>query len=254
VQIRENSLAGWTREDGAQRAAQTIAVLPVGALEQHGPHLPLATDALLAEHIAYAATAELPGFVVAPTVSYGCSHHHLPYGATASLQTSSLLAALVDLTETLLASAFAGVFILNGHGGNAEVVQLTARDVSLTRQAFVAGGSYFQIAAKDLRKVGALDVGEMPGHAGAFETSLMLAAFPELVRPLSGEPASPPPGGWPTGRSYRLGSPGPFRPPRGYSDSPQGASAEAGQAFLEVCIEAVREALLDFGTVARDRD
>ena len=254
MSIRENSLAGWTREDSHQRAAETIVVVPVGALEQHGPYLPLATDALLAEHIAYAATAELPGFVVAPTVSYGCSHHHLPYGATASLRTSSLLAALGDLTETLLASGFAGVFILNGHGGNAEVVQLTARDVSLAKQAFVAGGSYFQIAAKGLREVGAFDLGEMPGHAGAFETSLLLAAHPELVRPLSGEPVPPPPGGWPTGRSYRLGSPGPFRSPQGYSDSPQAASAAAGQAFLDVCVRAVRDALLDFGTVSRARD
>lgn len=253
MMIRQNSLAGWTREDSAQQAAETIAVVPVGALEQHGPHLPLATDALLAEHVAYAASAGLPGFAVAPTVSYGCSHHHLPYGATASLQTSSLLAVLVDLTETLLASGFAGVFILNGHGGNAEVVQLTARDVSLAKQAFVAGGSYFQIAGEALREVGAFDLGEMPGHAGAFETSLMLAAFPELVRPLSAAPVSPPPGGWPTGRSYRLGSPGPFRTPLGFSDNPQGASAEAGRALLEVCVAAVREALLDFEKVSRGR-
>lgn len=252
--MNKNSLARWTREDSAKYAADTIAIIPVGALEQHGPHLPLATDALLAEHIAYAASAELQGFVVAPALSYGSSHHHLPYGATASLRTTSLLAALSDLAETLLTSGFAGVFVLNGHGGNAEVVQLAARDVSLAHRSFVAGGSYFEIAELGLRDSGAVNVGEVPGHAGAFETSLMLAAFPELVRPISMDPSPAPATGWPSGRSYRLASPEPFRAPLGYSDNPPGASPEIGRQFLDICVHAVREALLDFRTVARGRD
>lgn len=244
--MAHNSLSEWTREDSADSAKRSVVVLPVGALEQHGPHLPLATDTLLAEHIAYAATAGLPDVVVAPAFTYGCSAHHLPYGATASLRTDTLLSALSDLANSLLESGFAGVFILNGHGGNTEVVQLTARDVALDRQAFVGGGSYFQIGESRLREAGALEIGELPGHAGAFETALMLAAFPGMVRPRLMPQRKPPESGWPESRSYRLGSPGPFRSPHGYSDDPTAASVQIGQELLSQCIEAVREALQDF--------
>lgn len=242
-------LAEWTREEAAELAPRTIVVLPVGALEQHGPHLPLACDALLAEHVARSAASELSGFTVAPTFAYGCSHHHLPFGGTASLRTTALFASLTDIVGSLLASQFAGVFLLNGHGGNSEVVRLVARDLGLERQAYLAGGSYFEIAAERLAASGATDLGELPGHAGAFETSLMLAAFPELVRvslaPVRHKPAT----GWPRQRSYRLATPGPFRG-EGFSDDPSAASAERGTEMLSICVGAVRDVLTEFRRTA----
>ncbi|MGW3623610.1 creatininase family protein [Streptomyces sp. NPDC000880] len=244
--IPSSLLSEWTREEAAQHAARTVVVLPVGALEQHGPHLPLGTDTLLAEHIARAAAADLPDAVVAPVFAYGCSHHHLPFGGTASLDTGALLAGLGDLVDSLLVSGFAGVFLLNGHGGNAEIVQLVARDVGLRRQACVAGGSYFQTAANALVAAGATELGELPGHAGAFETSLMLAAYPHLVR-LDAAPKRPrPEAGWPQPRTYRLATPGPFRGGDGFSDDPSGGSAERGAQLLAICVDAVRVALSDF--------
>jgi creatinine amidohydrolase len=152
----------------------------------------------------------------------------------------------------LLASGFAGVFLLNGHGGNAEIVQLVARDLGVARQAHVAGGSYFQIAAGPLAEAGAAAVGEVPGHAGAFETSLMLAAYPHLVRrdvtPSRPRPAT----GWPRARAYRLAAPGPFRGGDGFSDDPSAGSAETGKRLLAVCVAAVREAVAEFlGVVPR---
>jgi creatinine amidohydrolase len=246
VPIPSSLLAEWTQQEAAQHAARTVVVLPVGALEQHGPHLPLGTDTLLAEHIARAAAADLQDVVVAPSFAYGCSHHHLPYGGTASLSTGALLNGLGDLLDSLLVSGFAGVFLLNGHGGNAEIVQLVARDVGLQRQACVAGGSYFQIAANALVATGATELGELPGHAGVFETSLMLAAYPHLVW-LDAAPKRPrPAAGWPEPRAYRLAAPGPFRGGDGFSDDPSSASAEHGAQLLALCVDAAREALSDF--------
>jgi creatinine amidohydrolase len=255
--MRENTvtelssrLAEWTREDAAEHAARTVVVLPIGALEQHGPHLPLATDALLAEHIGQAAADGLANVVVAPAFSYGCSHHHLPFGGTASLRTTSLLAGLADLVDSLLVSGFAGVFLLNGHGGNNEIVQLVARDLGVQRQAYVAAGSYFQIAAEQLAAAGATEFGELPGHSGAFETSLMLATFPRLVRQASTPSRPRPEAGWPGPRSYRLATPGPFRNGDGFSDDPSAASASLGAKLLAICVEAVQAAIADFSGVA----
>jgi creatinine amidohydrolase len=251
--VPSSRLAEWTREDAAEYAARTVVVLPIGALEQHGPHLPLATDALLAEHIAQAAADGLADVVVAPAFSYGCSHHHLPFGGTASLRSTTLLAGLADLVESLLVSGFAGVFLLNGHGGNGEIVQLVARDVGVERQAYLAAGSYFQIAAERLAAAGATELGELPGHAGAFETSLMLAAFPRLVRQASTPTRPRPESGWPRKRSYRIATPGPFRGGDGFSDDPSAASPVHGSRLLAICVETVRAAFADFTRATKPR-
>jgi creatinine amidohydrolase len=237
--------------EAAEHGGRTVVVLPVGSLEQHGPHMPLGTDTLLAEHIARAAVdtlAEVP-LVVAPALNYGCSHHHLPFGGTASMRTEQLLAVLGDVVGSLLVSGFGGVFMLNGHGGNQEVVQLVARDLQLTHDAHIAAGSYFQIARESLVAAGVADLGELPGHAGAFETSLMLAVRPELVR-LSAVPRREKPAqGWPRPLSYRLARPGPFRGADGFSDDPGRADAAKGALLLDLCVTAVSAALLEFHQV-----
>ena len=81
-----------TREEARSIAPDTLLVFPVGATEQHGPHLPVGTDHLTVEHIARAAAAEIAAsvpVVVAPTMPFGSSHHHLPFGGTMSLSTEN---------------------------------------------------------------------------------------------------------------------------------------------------------------------
>lgn len=249
MQPTRRRLEEWTRVDAAGHGGRTVVMLPVGALEQHGPHLPLGTDTLLAEHIARAAVNRLADrvpVVVAPPLAYGCSHHHLPFGGTASMRTEQLLGALGDVVGSLLVSGFAGVFILNGHGGNHEVIQLVARDLGLAHDAHIAAGSYFHIARDSLLATGVADLGELPGHAGAFETSLMLAVRPDLVR-LSAVPRrEKPAGGWPPPRAYRLERPGPFRGGDGFSDDPGLADADQGARLMDVCVAAVSAALMEF--------
>lgn len=239
-------LAHWTREDANSYAAHTVVVLPVGAFEQHGPHLPLATDTILVEEVARRAAALVPGTVVGPSFSIGSSDHHLPYGGTASLSTNTLIDALTDAVESLLTSGFASVFLLNGHGGNVEIIRLVARDVGIRRRAFAGSGSYFQLAADRLKAAGASEIGLVPGHAGAFETSMMLAIRPELVRLSSVPHRELPAAGWAGPKAYHLATPAPFRAPDGFSDSPDEGSAERGAEFLSICVDVAREALADF--------
>lgn len=241
-------LAHWTREEANRLGSGTVVIVPVGALEQHGPHLPLATDSILVERVAREAAALVSGTVVAPTISIGSSDHHLPYGGTASVRTTTLLAMLTDTVESLLASGFGGVFLLNGHGGNAEIIQLVARDTGILRHSYAGAASYFQLAAGALKLAGAEEIGDLPGHAGAFETSMMLAVDPALVDTTRIPTRERPPEGWPQALAYRLGSPDRFRAPDGFSDNPSAASADLGQQFLSLCVAAARDAIGHFVT------
>src|SRR5262245_34367011 len=113
-----------TREDARAAAADTLLLLPVGSVEQHGPHLPLGTDFMTAEHLALEAAEragrEIP-VVVAPTLPFGSSHHHIPFGGTMSLSTETYYRLLYELGSSLADSGFRILFLINGHGGNHEV-------------------------------------------------------------------------------------------------------------------------------------
>ena len=138
-----------TREEAARRAPRALALLPVGATEQHGPHLPLGTDFLIIEHVTRAAAMETPAnfdVLVAPTFQIGSSHHHLPFGGTISLSTERYYGALRDMTETLIQSGFRRIFIVNGHGGNHELIQLVVRDLALRHACNLAAASYWDLA------------------------------------------------------------------------------------------------------------
>ncbi|MEI7772206.1 MAG: creatininase family protein, partial [Chloroflexales bacterium] len=174
-----------TRAEARALAPDALVVLPVGATEQHGPHLPVGTDRMIVEHVARAAAAQVAGaipVVVAPTLPFGSSHHHVPFGGTLSLGTETYYRALVDLAESLIASGFRRIFILNGHGGNSELIQLVARDLALKHPATLAAAPYWTIAWDALVAERAHVAAGLPGHAGTFETSLVLALRPDLVR------------------------------------------------------------------------
>lgn len=236
-----------TRAEAARRAPHALAVLPVGATEQHGPHLPLGTDFLIVEHAARAAAAASADIdvIVTPTLPFGSSHHHLPFGGTVSMATERYYGALRDMVESLLIDGFRRVFILNGHGGNHEIIQLVARDLALERPANIGAASYWDLARAAL--AGADLPGHYPGHAGFFETSLILALRPDLVdSPLPRRdaaelervtiPATP----------YRAERFGFWEGISGHTDTPHEASAERGRALLELIVPAVAESLADF--------
>lgn len=177
-------LGDLTRARCREIAADCLLVWPVGSTEQHGPHLPVGTDTMHAEWVATRAAdlaADQIPIVIAPTLPFGSSAHHLPFGGTMSISTETYYRVLVDLTESLVTDGFRRIFIVNGHGGNHELIQLVARDVALRRDATIAAGSWWTIAWDALVNDGAAEAGTFPGHSGAFETSLVQAMRPDLV-------------------------------------------------------------------------
>ena len=170
-----------TRNEVGELAKDGLAILPVGATEQHGPHLPSGTDAFHAEWIARKAALSLAddlAVVVTPTVPFGQSQHHLPFGGTLSLSPATFEAVLRDLCRSLAACGFQRIFILNGHGGNHDIVQIVANEVALNHRINVGCGSWWLMAHQALVEAEVSD--DAPGHAGVFETSIMLALRPEL--------------------------------------------------------------------------
>ena len=227
-----------------------VVVVPVGATEQHGPHLPVATDWWHVEWVARRAAERVNSagaapvrVVVAPTLPFGSSPHHLPFGGTISLPTTTYYEVLVAILESLVTDGFRRLFLVNGHGGNHELIQIAARDVALRHPVVVAAGSWWNIAWDVLVEAGAGDVGRLPGHAGGFETSLVMAMRPDV--PLGELPAARPTD------SAAAADPRRFSPlvrnevhdfwisVEGFSDGPVRASREAGERYLEVSVAEV---------------
>jgi creatinine amidohydrolase len=163
------------------------------------------------------------------------------------LTTERYYGTLRDMVGSLIESSFRRIFIVNGHGGNHELIELVVRDLALSHACNLAAASYWELARESLAER-APDLGaRLPGHAGAFETSLIMALHPDLV-------ASPLPHRTTEELNRTTVPPAPFRAERhgfwqsidGYTDSPDQASAERGQRLLEIITAAVAAALVDF--------
>lgn len=242
--------AELTRIESRVIAENGVLVLPLGATEQHGPHLPIGTDAMTSEYVARTAAAELAArfpIAVAPTLWYGSSPHHIPFGATMSLQADTYLRMLMDLGRSLAGGGFRRLFIVNGHGGNHELVSVAARDLALEAGLEVGACSWWSLAYDELVAAGALEIGRFPGHAGAFESSLVLALDPSLVRePRPHRDHDPTTGTSTINAGVRVERPGSWQAIEGYSDSPDAGRADLGRAFLAVGVDRLRVAIAEF--------
>jgi creatinine amidohydrolase len=244
-------LARLTRDELAALGRETTVVLPIGATEQHGGHLPTGFDAIIVEAVARAAVGAaareaLAPLVLAPTLAYGRSDHHFGFPGVLSLRSETLASVLRDLVRSLPESGLNRIFVLNGHGGNDAVMRAALADAADTDAVIVGGGSYWTIAWNELREAGADALGPLPGHAGGFETSLLLAIAEELVhldRRAGPEPrvASEDPVSRTVfarkGAMLELG---------GTSDDARHADAAVGRRLFDVIVERVAAAFADF--------
>lgn len=238
--------AELNREQLRELAPTSLAVLPIGATEQHGPHLATGMDYFTVESIALEAgeiaSREIP-VIVAPALPFGSSHHHLVFGGTLSLSTETYRRVLYELVECLVIDGFKRIFLLNGHGGNQELMQLAVRDIVLTHPVHAAAGSYWNIARQDLIDKAAADPSRLPGHAGEFETSVMLSLRPELVsKDLPHRDANP----VRLPSTYRDERHGFWKDINGHTDSPDLADAARGANYRKVIAEAVAKAWVDY--------
>ena len=178
--------------EAAAATARWIAVLPLAAVEQHGPHLPLGVDTFIAE--AYLARVrnilpdELP-VTFLPVQRVGVSVEHLAYPGTLSLSAATAIAAWTELGESLARAGLRKLVLVTSHGGNVAAMELVARDLRtrLRMLAVTVGWHRFgypeNTFSGEEKKHGI--------HGGDIETSLMLAAMPETVRSEKAHKATP---------------------------------------------------------------
>jgi creatinine amidohydrolase len=217
----EHRLGRLTRPEALRRIdAGAVVLIPAGSLEQHGAHLPLATDTLLAEWVCLRAAERAAGhaLLVAPPLPFGFSPHHVRFGGTVSLTAETYVRVAAEVVRAVRAWA-PRVIVVNGHGGNRGPLLTVALESGCPLV------SYWELAAASVASLFPADASI--GHAGEAETGMMLAAFAGLV----GEPAAA------------------FEPPRadaelllpdlggsGVIGDPTAAGAPAGAAFLDAVV------------------
>ena len=166
-------------------ATRTVAILPVGATEQHGPHLPLCVDSTLTDGILHAALAQLPPEVpvlALPTQTIGLSMEHLAFAGTLSLQPATLLALWTELGACVARAGVRKLLIFNAHGGNVSSMDIVARQLRQQCGLLVYPCSWFNLPLPEaVQQSFSAHEHRFGIHAGAVETSMMLHLAPELV-------------------------------------------------------------------------
>ncbi|MFC6765906.1 creatininase family protein [Natrinema soli] len=251
LQLDETVSFGAQSADNIVTVGETdgsVLVIPVGSIEQHGEHLPVLTDTLLADSVATAGAKrvanELP-ILVTPPVRPGYSPHHLSFGGTLTAEFETLLGLIRDTADSGLSNGFDAVVLVNGHGGNTPLIGAAVSELGREHpETEILGITYFELVTDLVDQIRDSDMGGM-AHGGEFETALMLYLYPELV-----DTDTMPATYWE--EEYDLGgddlvSGGPlsvYRPFEKYSDSgaigdPSVADETTGQQIFEGTAEAL---------------
>ncbi|MEU6451573.1 creatininase family protein [Streptomyces sp. NPDC046979] len=172
-----------TSEDVRRRGAELprqVAVLPVGSFEQHGPYLPLATDTLVACAVAREIAGAYPVHLL-PPVTIGCSHEHADWPGTVSISSVTLHAVVGDIASSLRRSGVEALVVVNGHGGNYVLGNVVQESSARGERMALFPAAEDWEAARQRAGVATSLLSDM--HAGEIETSILLHAHPESVRP-----------------------------------------------------------------------
>lgn len=168
-----------------KESREKIALLPLGATEQHGPQLAVATDTDIVTAVAHAAERSMPDdILLCPTLPFGSSDHHISFGGTMSISADLYTKLICQLVQSLLSNGFRRIVLLNGHGGNItpvkQALSILSKEYDSSLHPNIALATYWELAGK-------IFAGEAPmesaalSHACEYETSLMLHLFPEKV-------------------------------------------------------------------------
>jgi creatinine amidohydrolase len=220
----------------------TVVVAPIAACEQHSRHLPTITDTVLVTGVAEGVEARLAQEVVLlPTLWFGASAHHLRFGATLSAEVDTHVAMLCDLLVPLLDDGYRRVLLLNGHGGNIDTMHVALRRLQPRyRDRILGAASYWDLAQRELAEL-AEGPRKVMGHACEYETSMMLALRPDLVR--RPEIQDDPPQDDPVLRGLYLAEDMWQRTDHGAVGYPALATAEKGRSFLEAAVTRTAEVI-----------
>jgi creatinine amidohydrolase len=244
-------LGELTRHELGARLPDATVVIPVGSTEQHGPHLPILTDGLMAETVALRAAEQVgdrADVLVASLLPYGCSHHHLAVGGALTVRQRTYIAFIMDLAESVAAMGGRRLVLLNGHGGNEDPLRVVANELVYERRLdlAVAAASYWILGREAL---GPDLPGPVPGHAGNFETSCVLALRPDLVRLERRFPSDERPR--PLAGAGQIGPlavrlPGLWEASEGVSDAAREATSDIGNRAIDAIVRATAYFLLEF--------
>jgi creatinine amidohydrolase len=183
--------ADWTTTDFAQiDSSSLVAVLPVGAIEQHGPHLPLSVDADLTAGLVQACLPQLTEdaqVVFLPAQVLGYSPEHAAFAGTLTLKAETVMRMWTDIAESVAAAGVKKLVIFNSHGGQVSMMDVVARDWRARLGLLVYSVSWFNLpllheTGQDVSALFSAQEHRFGVHAGDMETSMMLALRPELVR------------------------------------------------------------------------
>jgi creatinine amidohydrolase len=176
--VTELARLTW-RDAEAAIARAHLALVPVGSLEQHGPHLALDTDLAVADAFARRLDAELrEDVLLCPPVPYGLSEHHLGFPGTITLRSDTFTRLLLEVIESLAHWNLRRVLVVNGHGGNIDALRLVSSQARRDFGSLVAAVMWAQLAADE---IAAQVQSAIYGHACEVETSVVMALAPDRV-------------------------------------------------------------------------
>ncbi len=257
----EYRLAHMTWEEVKQAIAEArVVIVPTGATEAHGPHMPTDTDTHQAEYMAVA-LAERIGAVVAPPLAYGVSKTFEHFAGTISLSIETYQQLVYEVGAALVRQGFRHILLLNGNRPNGTSNDAAARrlidDLDTEHDFMVTAVSYWEPGAAAVHALRKSPVGGM-GHGGEFETSFQLATRPELVHMDRLEGVHAPLVGWDLAapmapvRTYAR-RPTPETNHASIFGDPHQASAESGRAFVEAALNGLVEMMENLQPSYRER-
>lgn len=242
----------WTEAQEAI-AAGVSAIIPLGSIEEHGPHAPMGD--FMAIHEIAGRTGEATGDLVVPTLPFGYSEYFRHYPGTITLRHETLAAVVEDIVDCLLRQGLRRIVIFNGHAGNAPILELLTRRIRRTRGLLIPSVSPLQVMQSPALIKDLYAEGTPLGHGGEPMGSLMMVLAPGKVRmERAGEFGRKPVLGMPTDglgailfKGVRVAMPLDMRevtPPTGSLSDPTKASEARGRAMLDYavnfCVEFMR--------------
>ena len=230
----------WARLTAAEIQArakpETVVLIPVASIEQHGPHLATGVDMWLATAIAERTARKLQAAgtttLVTPCIWSGLAEHHMAFGGTLTLDSGGFAAVLGGISRSVAQHGFRRLALVNGHGGNIEAIATAAIDLTVALGVPVVGVTYWLANADTFGEI--LETQTNVMHACEAETSMMMAIQPgsvrreNIARAVPTRAISPAPPGFKRHRSFA------GMTDTGVIGDPRAASAEKGERLLEV--------------------